>query len=153
MPGADNRVPGVQDVTWVFPRDGRPDLPVTWHHGGPPKRVYPKFPSGVAFHTAKGVLVSDYSKHQLFDAAEPVTPPGRSIPKSLGHHAEWLSAIRGVGKTLCPVEYAGPLTEAVLLGNVAYRAGCKLHWDAAAGRAREAAAQALVDAPLREGWV
>ena len=153
MPDADNAVPGVQDVTWVFARAGKPDLTLTWHHGSKPARAYPGFPSSVAFHTPNGILVSDYSKHKLFDAKGEIAPPERSIPKSLGHHAEWLSAIRGVGQTLCPIEYAGPLTEAVLLGNVAYRAGSKVTWDAAAGKASEAAAQALVNPPLREGWL
>ena len=57
--------------------------------------------------------------------------PSRSIPKSLGHHAEWIHACKTGAPTTCNFEYAGWLTEANHLGNVAYRAGKKLEWDAA----------------------
>ncbi len=159
----DLAVPGELSVVWQFARDGLPDLPVTWHHGAPGpylsadavKPAFRGFGSGVAFHTAAGVLVSDYSKHTFIPAAgkDPVTPPDKSIPKSAGHHAEWLNAVRGDGKTTCPFEYSGPLTETVLLGNVAYRTGETLTWDAAAGRVTNSAkAQALVAPPCRPGW-
>jgi hypothetical protein len=47
----------------------------------------------------------------------------------VGHHQEWLAACRGEGSTGSPFDYAGPLTEANHLGNVAYRVGKKIHWD------------------------
>ena len=58
-------------------------------------------------------------------------PPEPSIPKSLGHHAEWVHACKTGAPTTCNFEYAGWLTEANHLGNVAYRAGKKLQWDPA----------------------
>ena len=57
--------------------------------------------------------------------------PEPFIPKSLGHHAEWIHACKTGAPTTCNFEYAGWLTEANHLGNVAYRAGKKLEWDAA----------------------
>ena len=45
------------------------------------------------------------------------------------HYTQWTQAILGQGQTSCPFSYAGPLTEAVLLGNVAYRSGGKVTWD------------------------
>ena len=57
--------------------------------------------------------------------------PQPFIAKSLGHHAEWIHACKTGAPTTCNFEYAGWLTEANHLGNVAYRAGKKLEWDAA----------------------
>ena len=57
-------------------------------------------------------------------------PPAPTIPRSIGHHAEWIKACKTGSPTTCNFGYSGPLTEAVLLGNVAYRTGQKLEWDA-----------------------
>jgi predicted dehydrogenase len=51
--------------------------------------------------------------------------------KSPGHEAEFAQAIRGEGKTVSEfVEYSGPLTETILLGNLAVWSGKKIDWDA-----------------------
>lgn len=51
--------------------------------------------------------------------------------KSPGHFEEFAQAIRGNGKTVSEfVEYAGPLTETILLGNLAVWSGKKVNWDA-----------------------
>ena len=51
------------------------------------------------------------------------TPPRQTIAPSIGHHREWLAAIRTGGTTTCNFAYSGTLAETVLLGNVAYRSG------------------------------
>jgi predicted dehydrogenase len=60
-------------------------------------------------------------------------PPAPSIPNSIGHHAEWVAACKqGKDARKKPgsnFSYSGPLTEMVLLGNVAFRVGHKLYWD------------------------
>ena len=56
-------------------------------------------------------------------------PPAKSIPDSIGHWAEWVAACKTGSPTGCPFSYSGPMTETVLLGNVAFRAGKKLDWD------------------------
>lgn len=53
------------------------------------------------------------------------------IPRSLGHYVEWINEIkRSKDRAMSNFDYAGPLNEAVLLGNVAIRTGKKLIWDA-----------------------
>jgi hypothetical protein len=54
----------------------------------------------------------------------------------------------------CSFDYAVPLTETVLLANVAFRAarGRKLAWDALAMRTDDAGANALLDVAARDGW-
>ena len=78
------------------------------------------------------MLLSDYGKHVLLPEKDfrDFKPPEPSIPKSLGHHAEWIHACKTGAPTTCNFEYAGRLTEANHLGNVAYRAGKTLEWDA-----------------------
>ena len=55
--------------------------------------------------------------------------PEPSIPRSLGHHREWIHAIKTGGATTCNFDYAGPLTEVVLLGNIAHRTSAALKWN------------------------
>ena len=55
-------------------------------------------------------------------------------PRSIGHHAEWVAACKKQGTATSPFEYAAPLTETMLLGIVALRAGQgrKILYDGAA---------------------
>ena len=106
--------------------------PAIWRDGG-----IPQWDSGVLFVGDKGMLLSDYGKHLLLpeDTFQGFEPPKPFIPKSLGHHAEWLHACKTGEPTTCNFEYAGWLTEANHLGNVAFRTGQRLEWDAANMRA------------------
>ena len=80
----------------------------------------------------KGMVISDYGKHALLpeDKFKSFERPERWIESSPGQMAEWIRACKGEGpEALCNFAYAGPLTEANHLGNVAYRAQQKLEWD------------------------
>jgi predicted dehydrogenase len=57
--------------------------------------------------------------------------PPKTLPRSIGHHAEWLRACKeGTPTRSSFADFAGPLTEAVLLGTVCVRmGGRKLLWD------------------------
>ena len=74
------------------------------------------------------MVLADYGRHYLLPEQKFVgfTPPPPSIPSSIGHHREWLEAIRTGGPTTCHFAYSGNLTQTVLLGNQAYRAGGSL---------------------------
>lgn len=51
--------------------------------------------------------------------------------KVSNHFTEFADAIKGDGKTVSEfVEYSGPLTETILLGNLAVWSGKKVNWDA-----------------------
>lgn len=161
MPNADNTVPGKMRVDYTFPAAGdRGPVQLTWFHGVPGpdldgKVRFDGFGSGVRFEGAKGVLLADYGKHKLLpdEFAKGFQPPAPSIPKSVGHQQEWLAAIRGEGKTLCEFGYSGTLAEAVLLGNVAYRAGKPITWDGAAGKVTDVPeANQYVGRAVRKGW-
>jgi predicted dehydrogenase len=136
-------------------------LNLTWYHGGKyPKELvsealFAKYRSGVLFVGEKGMLVSDYGRHTLLPEekfAGFVRPP-QSIPKTIGHHKEWVEAIKNGGTPSCHFGYSGPLTETALLGNVAYRVGQTLEWDAENLRARNCpAADEFVQHHYRKGW-
>jgi predicted dehydrogenase len=161
IPNADNGVPWVLKVDYMYPKtEQRPAIPLTWYHGVPGpdltgKTRYPGFNDGVFFTGSKAKLVANYSKYQLLpeEFAQDFKAPPKTIPASIGHHREWLEAIRGNGKALCDFGYSGTLAEAVLLGNVAYRSGGKLTWDTNTGKISGGDnPDAYLSMTPRQGW-
>ena len=57
-------------------------------------------------------------------------PDELAIPPSPGHHQEFIAACQGGPPAGANFDYAGPMTEAILLGNLALRLGKPIHWDA-----------------------
>ncbi len=119
------------------PRDNLPAVTLTWYQGThKPERwqsgEIPPWNNGVLFVGSRGMLLSDYRKHVLLPEEKfaEFTPPPLKMPIPASHHHEWLAACRGEGETGSPFSYAGPLTEANHLGNVAYRVGRRIVWDA-----------------------
>jgi hypothetical protein len=56
--------------------------------------------------------------------------PPKTLPRSIGHHQEWIEACKKGTPTRSNFDFAGPLTEAVLLGLISVRlGGKKLYWD------------------------
>lgn len=151
---------------WTIARQQYPargDLPpveLTWYHGGgypawAPQKGVPPYPSAVLFVGSEGMLISDYGKHELLPKAKYAAfkPPAPTIPDSIGHHEEWIAACKTGGPTTCNFDYAGALTEAALLCNVALRAGKKLQWDAAALKATNCPeADPYLRREYRPGW-
>jgi predicted dehydrogenase len=73
--------------------------------------------------------------------------------ESHNHYREWTSAIADGGETSCPFSYSGPLTETVLLGNVAFRTGATIEWDSPSMTATGVpAADRYLREPYRSGW-
>ncbi len=154
----DNDVPDNMQVDYQFPaRGGQPPVHLTWYHGAwrpPGAEDYGKT-SAVLFEGAGGRLLADYGTRKVFmlDGTEP-KPPAESIPNSIGHWAEWAKACKERGPTTCNFDYSGALAEAVLLGNVSYRAGGqKLLWDAESLKASNCSdADRFIKREYRTGW-
>ena len=131
-------------VRYTYPARGKkPPVKLTWYNGGkrPPHFKEGKLPpwgDGTLFVGKKGMLLADYDRRRLLPEKKfaDYEPPKPSIPASIGHHDEWIAACKKGGRTTCSFDYSGALTEAVLLGNVAYRTGKRLEWDPVALRAR-----------------
>ncbi|MBN9521881.1 Gfo/Idh/MocA family oxidoreductase [bacterium] len=156
----DNTVPDVMQVDYRFPAvQGRGEVHLTWYHGVPGPALdgsvrHEGFGSGVLFEGDRGKLLADYGKYRVFPEAfarDFVAPP-RSVPASIGHHREWTEAVKSNGPTTCNFDYSGRLAEAVLLGNVAYRAGRPIVWNAETGRTDSPDADRYLAREYRRGW-
>lgn len=80
--------------------------------------------------------------------------PAKTLPRSIGHHQEWIEACKGGGPGRSNFDFAGPLTEAVLLGTVSVRmGGKKLIWDSANMKVTNLPeANDFLHYEYREGW-
>ena len=153
--------PASMQATYEYgPRGDMPAVTLTWYQGinKPPLWTEGKIPqwgSGVLFVGERGMLLADYAKYQLLpeqDFAD-FKPPEPFIPSSPGHHAEWIHACKTGEPTGSNFEYAGWLTEANHLGNVAYRLGKKIQWDAENLVAKGCPeADPIIRREYREGW-
>jgi predicted dehydrogenase len=148
-------------VRYEYPARGtKPPVKLTWYHGGKHPALltdeqFAKWKSGVLFIGEKGSLLSDYGRHALLPEKDFVDfkPPTPFLPNSIGHHKEWVEAIKTKGTTTCNFDYSGALAETVLLGNVAYRVGQKLEWDTKKLRAPNCpAANEFIQHHYRKGW-
>lgn len=141
-------------------RSSKPALKLTWYNGDkrPPllqDEKYKNWGGGTLFIGDKGMLLADYNRHILLpeDQFADFKRPDPYIPDSIGHHEEWVQACKTGGTPTCNFDYAAPLTEAALLGNVAFRTGKKILWDAEKARAlntREA--DQFIKHRYRRGW-
>jgi predicted dehydrogenase len=153
--------PATLTVRYEFPaRDTLPAVRLTWYHGGKKPDLVtegkvPAWGSGVLFVGERGMLLADYGKHQLLPEGEfaGFKRPEPFLPRTLGHHAEWIAACKTGSPTTCHFDYSGALTEANLLGNVAYRVGKKLEWDPTNLRAKNCPeADRYLHPEYRKGW-
>ncbi len=91
--------------------------------------------NGALYIGDKGVM----SGHVVMPKArrEEFGRPEKVIPRSPGHYTEWINACKGGEPAGSNFDHAGPMTETVLLGNVALRRDIReklfrtgLQWDA-----------------------
>ena len=98
------------------------------------------------FNGANPRLIPD-SKMQEFKQ------PPKTLPRSPGNDREWIDACKGGKPGGANFEFEGPITEALLLGNVALRSGKKLYWDSAEMKVVNVPeAQQYVRREYRQGW-
>lgn len=125
-------------VTYEFgARNGRAPLKLTWYDGG--KRPDPALVpgstyggNGVIIVCEKGTIYSPNEFNTEYHLVGGGTIPDIKVEESPGHMAEFIRAAQGgpPARSNMP-DYSGPLTETVLLGNLAIWAnGPKLEWDA-----------------------
>src|SRR5438874_2362454 len=148
-------------VRYEYPARGeKPPVKLTWYHGGkrPPQLAdgkLPKWGDGNLFIGEKGMLLASYDTNVLLpeqDFAD-FKRPEPFIKNSIGHHKEWIEACKNGGNTTCNFDYSGALTEAVLLGNVAFRTGKKLEWDPIRLKAKNCPqADQFIQHHYRSGW-
>ncbi|MCG6155036.1 Gfo/Idh/MocA family protein [Rubinisphaera margarita] len=153
--------PASMHVKYEYGSRGKlPPCSLTWYQGADKPEIWtkgeiPQWGNGVLFIGTKGMLLSDYGKHVLLPEGEfkDYEPPEQFLGDSPGQHQEWVNACKNGTPTGSPFSYAGPLTEANHLGNVAFRAGQKIHWDAEAMKVTNvSSANQYLSREPRKGW-
>jgi len=150
----------MQAVYEFGPRGDLPAVRMTWYQGSNKplpwrEKTIPQWNDGILFVGDRGLLLSNYDKYQLLpeEKYRDFQRPTPFLEPSKGQHAEWLHACKTGAPTSCDFEYSGWLTEANHLGNVAYRVGKKLQWNAAEMRCANAPeAEPLIRRAYRAGW-
>ena len=149
-------------VTYDFPQRGnRPTVRVIWYDGGlkPPRpsqfegKALPE--DGTLYTGDEGCILSGWDGLKVLPKAraEKFDDLAKTLTRHGGTWQEWHVACRGGEAAGCNFEWAGPLTEMVLLGNIAIRTGKRLEWDAAQGKSTNSPeANALLQEPYHNGW-
>jgi len=151
------------------PRGDMPAVTMTWYDGGlrppVPKGIDPKDPrqrlgeggNGILFIGDKGMITcggwSGMPRLLPLSLHREYKRPPKTLPRSKGHHADWLAACKGGPPASGNFEYSARLTELVLLGSVALRTKKVLTWDGPAMKATNAPeAERFLKDQYRRGW-
>jgi hypothetical protein len=158
-------VPQASLIHYTFAaREGMPPVKLTWYDCG----LFPPRPeelepgekldgNGILFAGTKGkLLMGGWSQDPRLlpkSRMNEFAPPPKTLRRVEAHDRAWLDACKGGPPASSNFGYGGPLTEVVLLGQVAVRTGEKLHWDAKALKATNCAeADRYLRAEYRQGW-
>lgn len=147
-------------TTFEFaPRGDRGPVKLHWYEGeaSPPADIAAEIPmNGSLFVGEEGRIAiahDGFPKLLPEDRFTGFVPPPPSLPESPGHHRQWIEACKTGSRTGSPFSYAGPFTETVLLGNVAYRAGGPIEYDPETGRlSGPPGAERFLAKAYRKGW-
>ena len=147
-------------------RGNRPPVKFTWYEGGlmPPRPEGLEADdqlgangNGILFVGDKGLLTCPGwgGRPTLLPGARDAEyqRPPKTLPRSKGHHRDWLDACKGGSPSSANFQYGAALTEVGLLGLVAMRTGKKIYWDAKALKFTNAPeANKLLKETYRPGW-
>ncbi len=153
-------------IYYDFPaRDNLPPVRMTWYDGGLMPPAPPELSSGqrlpdngVLYIGSKGKMfhgshggMPELLPHALHEEAAKVA---KTMSRSPGHYEEWVAACKGGPQAVSNFDYAGPLTETVLLGVLALRApGQRLEWDGEQQKITNAPElNQYVHTEYRNGW-
>lgn len=158
-------------ITYEFPRQGkRSPVKLVWYDGGkkPDASLAKQTELGangcIMIGSKDTLYVPDYwgpgrfvsgAKMADFGSIPETLPrhPSASKDNDAAHHSEWIAACKGEGKALSHLGYAGPMTETVLLGNVALRASQRIEWNAKKLKVTNLAeANQFIRCEYRNGW-
>jgi len=155
-------------ITYEYPARGDlPPVKLIWYDGKKKPAPPPELEegsqwgdNGQLFVGEKGKLLYDESSggriipESRMEEFKKDLPP-KTLPRSPGHHEEFLLACRGWGPPPgSNFDHAGLMTEAALTGNLAIRFGKRIEWDGPNMKATNCPeADALIRRTYRPGWV
>jgi predicted dehydrogenase len=152
-------------VYYDFPARGdKPPVRLTWYDGGLKPACPPEIPEGgslpgrgVLFVGEKGKLLCEGAggppRLLPYERTRDYQKPAATIPRSNGHHRDWIDACKGGPAASANFEYGARLTEITLLGVLSLRTQKKILWDADQLKARNfPEADAIIKESYRAGW-
>ncbi|MDD3871552.1 MAG: Gfo/Idh/MocA family oxidoreductase [Bacteroidales bacterium] len=160
--------PSASMITYQFPERGTmPALRLTWYDGGL-MPVWPKevdsskvsMEGGSMFIGDKGIIVCSTYGGDVMMFPEERFQEFKDLPASLPriagtHEQDWINGIKNHTKPCSDFDYSGPLTEMVLMGNLAIRVpGKRLMWDGDQMKVtNDEEANRFIHNDYRSGWV
>jgi predicted dehydrogenase len=141
-----DQYPTASTIRWKVPaRAGMAPCTVTWYDGGHhPTREIAELAPNKPFPDTGAILIGERGKISYYGFSPRLLPeskmkefvnrPPKTIPRCASDHfGEWITACKGGRPAFSNFDHAGPLTEFVLLGNMAIRAGRgkEVLWDGA----------------------
>ncbi len=159
--------PSASAIGWEIPdRNSMPACKLFWYDGGyyPPREVG-ELAEGKEYPDNGMIVVGDKGKLTMHGDSPRLLPEARMkdfqkpaplIPRCASDHfGEWVAACKGGQPAFSNFDHAGPLTEFVLLGNLALRAGAgqRVEWDGPNLRCtNRPELNACVKREYRSGW-
>ncbi|MEE2942977.1 MAG: gfo/Idh/MocA family oxidoreductase, partial [Verrucomicrobiota bacterium] len=155
-------------ITYHFPKQGkRNPVKVVWYDGGkkpdPSLAKQKSLPGNgsiligskdslyIPMYWGKGTFLSGATEADHKNVPETIEKP---TDFNRHHYLEWIDACKGGRPAWSNFDYAGPMTEAMLLGLVALRTGEKIEWDAKKMQVTNLPkANQLVRHKYRKGWM
>jgi len=121
--------PDTLEVTYEYQKGDRKFLMV-WSQTDASSHGIENKGLGIMFQGTEATLVADYRSYRIIaEKNRKIDEPPRSLPRSVGHHREWLDAIKTRAQCSCHFGYGHRLTTVGSLGNISLWTGEKLKWD------------------------
>jgi predicted dehydrogenase len=132
---ADNaEAPDTLEVTYEYQKKDQKFLMV-WSQTDANSHGLENQGLGIMFQGTDATLVADYNSHTILpDKGAKIEEPPRTLPRSPGHHREWIDALKTRAQCSCHFGYGHRLTTVGNLGNISLWTGEKLTWDPVAER-------------------
>jgi predicted dehydrogenase len=129
---ADNgEVPDTLDVAYEY-KKGDSRFLMIWSHTDANTHGLENQGLGIMFQGTDATLVASYDKLRIIpEKGKKIDLPEKTLPRSVGHHREWLDAQKSRSQCSCHFEYGHRLATVGNLGNISLRTGEKLKWDRA----------------------
>jgi predicted dehydrogenase len=141
----DQETPDTQTATFTFPGCELVWEHRTWEKNGPEKMSF-----GVILHGEKGTLLFDDKGWHVRDGDDTKEPNGADMVKA--HQKNFIDAIRGDAKPNADIEEGHKSTRLCHLGNIAFRTGKALAFDAKTETTDDPGANKLLGREYRKGF-
>ncbi len=142
----EDSYPLASTVHFTFPaRGNKPPVKLSWYDGGlmPPRPEELEPGRRIGDDVGGVIIIGDKGKlmHNVYGEGPRLIPeikmkeytrPKKTISRSPGIYLEWIEACKAGKKSTTDFSYSGPLTETMLLGNIAIRMQDRhttLEWD------------------------